>query len=61
MEQQYWFPEIGNSLKNSKEMAEGEVNKEDMYDNVRRVFKANERGLEALLKNGNRGMLLCCG
>lgn len=58
MEQQYWFPEIGISWKNSKEMAEGEVNKEDMYDNVRRVFKANERGLEALLKNGKRGMLL---
>lgn len=42
-------------------MAEGEVNKEDMYDNVWRVFKANERGMGALLKNGKRGMLLCCG
>lgn len=55
MEQQYWFPETGNSLKYSKEMAEGEVNKVNTYDNVRRVFKAKERGFA---ENGSRGMLL---
>lgn len=34
VEQRYWFLEVGNSLKNSMAMADGEVNKEDIYGNA---------------------------